>query len=423
MTQLKPLTIKHFFQQISSSGMQTLIRGFVAVTAGTFFSRVFSAVAGILLVRYFNDPTLYGQYATLVTILTLISNLLGIGFDTWLLREGGRDPAQLSFNARRLLVLKLGASILLIGTLLFAWNQTNLYWLVIIGMLGVIAESYISTGYVILHALSRNSLVAILQSFGALLTASLILLLMHWPPQMATLIVGQSFVSGMILLIISILLAEQWRGAWRPLRLGHLIRDAGFFILADVLANIYSQAQIAILAFLTDDLSVGIFRTAVNLITMSFLVPMAMFNVGLPLLSRRNQDRHQWYLLLSSMFAISFFYGLATFIGFRWFGSTILQFLYGSKYEMAIPLLTPLSIIPLFKSLSFVAIMAMLALGAQRIRVVLQSIVVLISILGGWTIISRLGLEGAILSYIIVEGVLCLLYWVGVIYTLHKTRL
>jgi O-antigen/teichoic acid export membrane protein len=246
---------------------------------------------------------------------------------------------------------------------------------------------------------------------------------MHWPPQVATLIVSQSSVSGIILLIISILLAEHWRGTWRPLRLGHLIRDAGFFILADVLANIYSQAQIAILAFLTDDLNVGIFRTAVNLITMSFLVPMAMFNVGLPLLSRRHQDRRQWYLLLSGMFVISFFYGFTVLICFIWFGGNILQLLYGNKYEMAIPLLVPLSIVPLFKSLSFVALMAMLALGAQRLRVILQSVVVLISLLGGWIIISHLGLEGATLSYIIVEGVLCLLYWVGAIYTLHKTRL
>jgi O-antigen/teichoic acid export membrane protein len=423
MTFLKSLTVKHFFKQISSPAMMTLTRGFAAVATGALFSRVLSAIAGILLVRYFNDPALYGQYATLVTILSLISNLLGIGFDTWLLREGGRDPAQLSFNARRLIVLKFGTSSLLIGTLTLAWNQADLHWLIIIGMFGIIAESYISTGYVILHALSRNSLVAMLQSVSTLLTVGLILILMHWPPQVATLIVSQSSVSGIILLIISILLAEHWRGTWRPLRLGHLIRDAGFFILADVLANIYSQAQIAILAFLTDDLNVGIFRTAVNLITMSFLVPMAMFNVGLPLLSRRHQDRRQWYLLLSGMFVISFFYGFTVLICFIWFGGNILQLLYGNKYEMAIPLLVPLSIVPLFKSLSFVALMAMLALGAQRLRVILQSVVVLISLLGGWIIISHLGLEGATLLYIIVEGVLCLLYWVGAIYTLHKTRL
>ncbi len=403
--------------------MIILIRGFVAVAAGSFLGRILSAVAGILLVRYFDGPALYGQYATLVTTLTLMSNLLGLGFDTWLLREGGRDPSLLSFNARRLLVLKFGAASILIGTLVVAWNQTDLSWLIIVGMLGIIAESYLNTGYVIFHALSRNGLVAILQSLDALLAVVLILLLMNWPPQIATLVIGQSIVSGTVLMIVAILLANHWRGAWRPLRLGQLMRSAGFFVLADVLANIYSQAQIAILALFTSDVDVGIFRSAINLITMSFLVPMAMFNVSLPLLSRQNIEQRQRYHIILGISGLATCYGIIALFGFWWFGADLLRLLYGNKYEAVVPLLTPLSIVPLFKSLSFVAVAIMLALSAQRLRVVMQSIVVILSLFLGLIIIPPFGITGATSAYIAVEVALCVCYWIGALYTLHKTRI
>ncbi|WP_322817275.1 lipopolysaccharide biosynthesis protein [Chloroflexus sp.] len=423
MTSPKLIAIKHHLHHVTSPAMLILIRGFVAVAAGSLLGRILSAVAGILLVRYFDGPALYGQYATLVTTLTLMSNLLGLGFDTWLLREGGRDPSLLSFNARRLLVLKFGAASILIGALVVAWNQSDLSWLVIIGMLGIIAENYLNTGYVMFHALSRNGVVAVLQSLDALLAVVLILLLMNWSPQVATLVVGQSIVSGTVLIIAAILLANHWRGAWRPLRLGQLIRSAGFFVLADVLANIYSQAQIAILALFTSDVDVGIFRSAINLITMSFLVPMAMFNVSLPLLSRQNIERRQRYHIIFGIFGLATCYGIIALLGFWWFGADLLRLIYGNKYEAVIPLLTPLSVVPLFKSLSFVAVAIMLALSAQRLRVVMQSIVVILSLLLGLIIIPTFGVTGATSAYIAVELALCVFYWIGALYTLHKTRI
>lgn len=414
--------MKLHLRRFLSPATVTLARGFAAVTAGALLGRVLSAVSGLLLVRYFNSPALYGQYATLIATLVLMSNVLGLGFDTWLLREGGRDPAQLSFNARRLLVFKLITASFLICVLVLAWSNGGLDWLIIAGMLGVIAESYIRTGHVVLHALSRNSLVAILQSFDSFLTVVLIIILMIWPPQVAFVVVGQSAASGITLIIVAVLLADHWRGVWRPLRLPQLVQSAGFFILADVLANIYSQAQIAILALFTNDIAVGLFRSASNLITISFLVPMAMFNVGLPLLSRPTLEQRQRYHLLAGMASVAMIYGIAV-LGLFWmFGGQILQIVYGNNYAATIPLLAPLSVVPLLKSLGFVAVAAMLSLGAQRLRVVMQSIVVVLSLLGGFFLIPRFGLDGATLMYIVVEGALCILYWVGAFYTLHKTR-
>jgi len=65
----------------------------------------------------------------------------------------------------------------------------------------------------------------------------------------------------------------------------------------------------------------------------------------------------------------------------------------------------------------------MLALSAQRLRVVMQSIVVILSLLLGLIIIPSFGVTGATATYIVVELALCVFYWIGALYTLHKTRI
>lgn len=390
-----------------------LIKGFITVAASAMFSRILNAIVAILLIRYFASPVLYGQYATIVTQLALISTFLGLGIDTWLLREGGRDPEQLSMNARRLIVLKFIVVVLLMIGLTVAWYQAGLSWLIVVGMLGVISESYIRTCHVMLHTLNRNSFVALLQSLSSIFSVGLILLLMNWSPQVSYVIVGQSLVSGTSLLIASRALHTHWRGNWRPLHLIKLIQSASFFIISDIFANIYSQIHIFILAIFTSDLDVGLFRSAINLITTTFLVPIAMFNVMLPWLSRSKTEFKQKILIIQGMTGISLCYGLATICIFWQFSGDIVNLVYGNQYSAIIPLLLSMSVIPLFKSLSFVAVAVLLSLEAQKLRVYIQGFVIIFSIIGSLISIPQFGLNGAIWVYTAIEGLLSVLYGLG----------
>lgn len=409
-------------QQIFFPAMVSLARGFAVVTVGILLSRLLSAVSSILIVRYFNDPASYGQYVALLTALVLMSNLLGLGFDTWLLREGGRDPIQLSFNVRQLMLLKFLLSSTLLGILGLVYYQTGFNWLLIVGLIGVVAESYTRTCSVVLYIMKKNFLIALLQIIDALLTVLLVLFLMNWPSRISFIIIGQSIVSIITLIINLVLVASYLRGVWLPLRITDLVRNAVFFVLADILANVYAQVQIGMLVLFTNDLVVGSFRSAVNLITVTFLIPMAMFNVGLPLLSRPNLERRHRYQLLIGMTMVAIVYGVTMMIGFWLFGGGILQLLYGYKYKEAAPLLQSLCLVPLMKSLSFVAVAAMLALEAQRLRVLIQGVVVIFSLIGGMIMIPYFGVDGATLMYTLTESALCILYWLGALYRLNKAK-
>lgn len=400
--------------------LTTLVKRFITIAAGAAFSRALNAVAGILIVRYFSNPTLYGQYATLTTQLALMSSLLGLGIDTWLLREGGRDLDQLVINSQRLITAKGIITLVLLTCLIIAWQYIGLSWIIVVGMIGVISESYIRTGYVIMHVLNRNQSIALLQSVDALVAVGLIILLMNWPPHTAYLIIGQTAISITLLGLITRLLGTHWYSRWTSIRLIDLIRSAGFFILADIFANIHAQSYFIILALLTSDTAIGIFRAAVNLISISFLVPIALFNVTLPWLSRTKFDRMQRKFLVQGMIIITAVYGLSCLILFWWFGKDIIHLIYGDQYSNTFLLLRIMSIIPLFKSLSFVAVATMLSLEAQRLRIIIQGIVTVLSVIGGIIGVMYLGLEGAVWSYVIIEGLLSLSYGVGAIVTWRK---
>ncbi|MGC8799854.1 MAG: oligosaccharide flippase family protein [Chloroflexus sp.] len=412
-------TLPKLYTHISPT-LIPLIQGFITVAASAMFSRILSAITAILLIRYFASPVLYGQYATIVTQLTLISTFLGLGIDTWLLREGGRDPEQLSMNARRLIVLKFLGVVLLIIGLTIVWYQVSLSWLIVVGMLGVIAESYIRTCHVMLHALNRNSFVALLQSLSSVLAVGLILLLMSWSPQVSYVIVGQTLVSGVSLLVAVTALLSHWHGNWKPLHLIKLIQSASFFIISDIFATIYSQLHIFVLAIFTDNLSVGLFRSAVNLITITFLVPTAMFNVILPWLSRSKLGSKQKVLIIQGMTGISLGYGLVIICIFWWFSGNIVNLIYGNRYSEIIPLLLPMSVIPLFKSLSFVAVAVLLSLEAQKFRVFIQGFVIIFSMIGSLISIPQFGLDGAIWVYVAIEGLLSVLYGLGALVIWRK---
>ena len=83
----------------------TLIGGVVAAVSGLFLARLLGAVVQALIVRRMG-VTLYGEYATLLISLGLFASLLGLGLDTWLLQEGGRDPANLAQHMRAVLAIK-----------------------------------------------------------------------------------------------------------------------------------------------------------------------------------------------------------------------------------------------------------------------------------------------------------------------------
>lgn len=407
--------LQHTIQQERSQSLTSVLLGGVAAsTVAAIVARLLSIVAQVLIARHLG-VLLYGRYGTLIATLSLLASLLGLGLDTWLLQEGGRNPGGLSQNLWQVLLLKAIGAIALLALLILAWsNQVTSMLALAVGALGVICDSFTQTGYAVLRAVKRNGKVAIFQIVSSLLVVALLLSTMYRvPPSVLLTIAVQSVCSFAILIA---LMAQVWRQTNmtdRRFDLVRVIKEAWLFVTADILSNIYSQAGVVILGSAVGDAAVGIFRPALNAIAATYMIPNIIFAVGLPLLSNPSQSRASRSSLIKMMSAAAALYGLTMLIVFWFGGHLLIRTLYGSAFDDVLPILKLICFVPLLKAGSFVASAVLIAYRQQRLRVLLQIGAVALSIGGGLALIPAYGIIGAVWLHIAVEALLFVLYLLG----------
>ncbi|HNP70734.1 MAG TPA: oligosaccharide flippase family protein [Kouleothrix sp.] len=399
----------------------TLIRGISAAITGVFLSYFLSGFVQILIVRQLGK-LLYGEYATLTATLGLMASLLGFGLDVWVLSEGGRDHSTLAMNIGHVLWAKIVGAVVLLALVALAWsNQMVETPAFVIGVLGIIFDSFTSTGYSALRALNRNGSVAIFQVVSPLVLLGAIGAMQYVGASVLLLFFVQALTSAALATTLLLLL----RKLVGPLllhrfRLWYLVSGAWLFVAADVLSNIYTQSSIVILGRLVDQTLVGLWKPALNVIGFTFLVPSLLFLVGLPQLNAVTRDRRQYRSLLLALSAGALCYGVAVMIGLWLFNGFIVQLLFGHEYDAALPLVRAMSLVPLFKSGSFVCVAILLSLNRQLVRVGLQAIVTVLSVIGGLVFIPIYGLQGAVWLYVAIEALIFILYLAGAAFQLRR---
>jgi O-antigen/teichoic acid export membrane protein len=394
--------------------VSTLIAGVSAAISGLFLSRLLGAVVQALIVRRLG-PALYGQYATLTVSLSLFASLLGLGLDTWLLQEGGRDPANLPQYMRQVLAIKTMAAAGVLALLAFVWsNQIVQGPAFVVAAFAIIFDSFSQTGYSALRARRRNTQVAIFQTITPLL---LLMVLFAFERSALNVLLLVSIQAVCSLAVALVVLTRVWhlraRAAMTRLDLLYVIKRGWLFVAAEGLSNIYSRSGLAILGAAAGTAAVGIFSPAVGLIQLTYLVPNLLFVVGLPLLMAPDTAPQEYWRVIRMMLAGSVVYGLAALVGLWFFGSLLIRIVYGSEYAAAVPLVKAMSLMPLLKACSFVWVSIMLAHLEQRLRVVLQAVTVIVSVPIGLLIIPAAGAIGAAWLYLGIEALLCLLYGLG----------
>lgn len=391
-----------------------LIGGVVAAISGMVLARILMTLTQVLIARQLG-ALLYGEYTTLTTSLGLLASLLGMGLDTWVLREGAHDPDSLTRNVWHVFLIKIAGAIGLLILLGMAWSnhivRTPIF---VIGVVGIIFDSFALTGYAALRATRHNPLVAVFQTLSPLL---LLLALLGFEPISRNVLLLVS-IQAVLSVLLTIVLIRYLRRVCLPLAKFHFtpwrfIRQAWLFVAADIFANIYSQAGIAILSLAAAAATVGIFKLALNTVSFMFLAPSLMFAVGLPLLNTPNISRRDYSDLVRNMALGAALYGLVAFAALWFAGGYVIRVLYGAQYDAALPFVRIMSLAPLFKSGSFVCVAVLLAHDQQRLRVILQGVAVAVSVIGGFALIPQYDANGAAWLYVAIELLLFTLYFFG----------
>jgi O-antigen/teichoic acid export membrane protein len=415
------LTLLSKTSALSGSLVQVFLRGIFAAVTGTAAAYGLGALTTIFIARELGVER-YGLYTTLMASLGLLSNLLGLGLDTWLIHHGSRQPGGLVAGMWQVIYVKCIGAALMLGVLGVVWlNSSADVWVLLVSSIGIIADGFSRTGFATLRARSQNARVAVLEvAAPALLLAGLVVLSQSGF-NVETLVVVQAVCN------ILVLMATFGSVLSRPLQMPRpdvlpVLRTSWMFIASDVVANVYSLVGIAAVGFYAGTTAAGLFKPAMSIITLTYILPSLVFWVGLPLLNRA-ETRAAFDRLLLAMSASSLLYGVTVLAGIWLVGQPVVQLLFGEEFLPALPYVQIMSLVPLMKAMSFVSAAVIISQNKPVLRLGLQGIVVVVSIIGALVLIPASGATGAAWLQLLIESLLLTLYIGGAVWSLRGSPL
>lgn len=397
----------------------TFVRGILAAVSGTTLAYALGAITTVLIARELGVSG-YGAYTTVMASLGLLSNLLGLGLDTWLVNEGGRQPRLLNGLAWQVIYLKAAGAAAMLAVLLMSGlgNRANAI-VFLLGSLGVIADGVARTGFAMLRARAQNGRVAALEVAAPALLLIGILVLRTTGFTVVSLVFVQ-WVCNLVVLAATLASAFGAEVRLPSPAPRHTLRAGWIFIASDVVANLYSLAGVAAVGMFAGAAAAGLYRPAQNMIALSYIVPHLIFLVGLPLLNRAPLPA-VYRSIARAMLIGAAAYGLLVLMALRLAGEPILRLIYGAEFLPALPYVHVMGVIPLMKSVSFVCAAVLLSHNRQRLRLLLQGGVMIVSVMGALLIIPQTGAVGAAWLQVGVEALLMALYAAGALWAM-RTR-
>jgi O-antigen/teichoic acid export membrane protein len=381
-----------------------------ALFSGSSLARILSAVYIFVLARHLGVDN-FGLYVANLSLAKLTAVFISLGLDSWLLRNGQRDPANFDAAIGNNLFLKLLfglAWLVLLGGVSLTLDQTIFPFTVMAAAaLAVWSEEIANTAWSAFKAKLHNQITIWLLVGAQLAVLGVMALLILMGAQDA-----HSFMLGrMVAFIAAALVSFYWviKRFGLRLELGQLrqiLVETTPFGLSHGLATIYSRADIIIIAYALGSTAAGLYAPAVSLMTTLFLIPLTLYEVALPLISaayatgrslRRQIIRFSW---------ISAGLGASLSLAMLLAAHPLVWFIYGPEFAEAGNVLIVLSGIVILKCISFALAAALAAVGWQGRRVWVQAVTTIVSVGLTVALVRPLGIIGVAYIYVFTEFLL-----------------
>lgn len=407
-----------------STTQQKLLTNIGALLSGTLLARALGMVGLIFLARIVG-PARYGHFAASLAVIKLAAVLFSLGLDHWLLRHGGRDQSKqaLALHGTSCLVLKAGLGALWwLGLLVIApWLDQATFPTGILLLVGLAVwfEELANVAWTIFNSAAANHTAAFLLTvYQALQFVAVVALVGLGVESLYPYLIAQA-VAALIGAAFS--LQRLWREFdfvldWADLR--KTLKGSIPFAVSLALALIYGRADIAIVAAWLGSAAVGIYSPAVSLVMTMLLIPLTIYTVSLPSLSRAHaEEQGVLYRLTLELTAGSALLGLLVGGGLALSAHWLVRLVFGEQYLAVGAILSILSGVVLLRCVSFALAAAITAVGWQVQRTVVQTVVAVVSVGTDILIVTRWGVMGVAWVFVATEALLMfgylgvVLYW------------
>jgi len=395
-------------------GTRYIAGNVLALLIGTLATQALTIVALLITARHLGVAG-YGQYAATYALLAQTGVLLNFGLDTWLLRQGATSEAAVTRGLSSAVVIKLLLSLLWYPLVVVFAPLLNPHvypsTLVRVAALGVVCQATGLSAQSAFKAGLRNEITSLLQVFGAAFFCLASLLLASQDATVVQFAWGRT-IAFTLMGLLGLYLATQSFGL--SLRLADL-RSVGYgsfpFLLSEALAVVYASIDLTIVAIMLGESASGLYAPAITLVNALFIIPNVVYTVMVPVITQaytrgRGQIRSLSMGLVLGLSVLGLAMSLTVFV----LASPIIALLYDAAFSASADVLTILSAVLFFKSISYALAAILTAIDRQRDRVIVQAIVALTNVAVNLVIVQRYGVLGVASVYVLTEALLCLGY-------------
>lgn len=402
-------------ETVTRLSMQKVIGNVIALFSGTAAAQAMTALAMFLTARSLGASA-YGQYAACFALAGLSAVTFNLGLDTWLLREGGQGRISLGRLVGSSLTLKMlagGPWLAVIAILAPKLNPNSFVpKLVLISAAAMWLDGVFLTGLSAFKASLRNQVTSVLTtaSRSGLLAATAILIAAGHR-DVTTYALARLMVMGLSAVIALVLLCGGEKLRVDPVVMKRAGRETLPYALSDALTAVYVQADVTIIATKIGEQAAGFYSPASSLVNALFLVPGAVYEVMVPVLSRLVVDydaRMQRVIRYTTTGLMAL--GAALWIGLGLLARPIIQLTLGGGFVQSGDVLEILSAILFFKSCSFAMAAVLVAAGWQSRRIIAQVISAAANVGLNLLIVQRWGIVGVAWVYVFTEVTLLIGY-------------
>jgi O-antigen/teichoic acid export membrane protein len=388
-------------------------RGGAMRAGGYAVSTLLAVVSVPLMIRHLGVER-FGQYVTVLSLVTIIGGLTEAGINTIALREyASRTGADRTLVLRDLLgmriVLTLAGIALGVGFALAADYPSVLVLGTIAVGIGLLLQSMQTLLAIALHGELRFGWITVTEVLRQLLFVVFVVGLVLADAQLGTFFVAQ-IPAFAITLVITGLLVRRIMPLWPAIRPGRwmpILRDTIAYAAAVALNAAYFRIAVIALSLLATESETGYFATAFRVIEVLLGIPVLIIGAAFPILARAaRDDRERLDNAAVRLLELGLILGVWVALGLALAAEPIITLVAGAASDPSVELLrlqgfaliaTFVAVAAGYTLISLRRNMAVLAANAAAFATALVLSVVLI---------SRYGATGAAVAVLVAELVL-----------------
>lgn len=395
------------------SNNKVIIKNIFSLSIANVLTRLLSALAGIILVRYFaiND---YGSYQASYAYVAMFGVISDLGIGQLLVRDGAKSKDGFEELSNNALVLEFILSVVTFMIMIFCLSYTSyskltILFIIIISFGQLLIDStftpVLSSVFQAYDKLDINAYITICSSlFNALMIfvfayfrLNVILFIMIFP------------LTSIIFLIVRIILARNFykiKLVFNIYSIKYIIKESIPFGASSVAAYIYLQSGTFILSLTMLEAATGIFTAAFKLILIAYTIPQVIYTSFMKkMFSYENTNFKIYKKYFNYLFKILLPIGIFIAFNFSYFAKEIIILLYKTKYMDSVIVFKYLSVLVLLEFINYPPSSLLMFIGQQKVKSIIQCGIAILNIVLNLVFIKFFGIMGVVYAIIATDTI------------------